>query len=229
MNCSRRLTMSPKYPLARLLSGGAGQQDGQNTCTSDPATACGTSRSAGTRPFGIFTTSSRPKSTALPHLAHRPSRLRLDRYPLPGRAVVLFHPVAGPAGVPGPPVKQVRPRRALVGGGGVVPRSAGSQPCRVLPQWLLGVDERSMPEGGTVMNRSRHVVLALLIAGAAVGVIASPAGAAGGNGTSDCSQAGTERTPGGDINARRIEIGGFNGDANPGFAGPGVSPYCSGH
>ena len=77
------------------------------------------------------------------------------------------------------------------------------------------------------MSRSRRVVFALLIAGAALGTIAGPAGAAGGKGASACSQAGTEKTPGGDINAKRIEIGGFDGDANPGFAGPGVSPFCN--
>jgi hypothetical protein len=77
------------------------------------------------------------------------------------------------------------------------------------------------------MRRSRRILCGLLVAGAAVGGLAGPAGAAGGNGASDCSQAGTERTPGQDINAKRIEIGGFNGDANPGFAGPGVSPFCS--
>jgi hypothetical protein len=69
--------------------------------------------------------------------------------------------------------------------------------------------------------------LALVLSGAA----ANPAGAAGGQGASTCSQAGSELSPGIMIDARRREIGGFGGNGNagdnPGFNFAGMSSFCN--
>jgi hypothetical protein len=77
------------------------------------------------------------------------------------------------------------------------------------------------------MTRVKRFAFAAAVTVTAVGsaVLASPAEAAGGSGASMCSLATGPQDQyniGRDIRSHQP----FGGDNNPGFAGPGVSPFC---
>jgi hypothetical protein len=73
--------------------------------------------------------------------------------------------------------------------------------------------------------RARVVIGIVIMISSLVAGSGAPASAAGGNGASPCSSATGPTGPyniGQDIRSHQP----FDGDNNPGFAGPGVSSFC---
>ena len=75
------------------------------------------------------------------------------------------------------------------------------------------------------MRTCGRIVAIGVLAGSIITMVAGPGSAAGGNGASLCSLATGPSGPynlGADLQSHQP----FNGDNNPGFAGPGFSPLC---